>query len=88
MAEPRKILTLNAISARGLARLPVAYTVGGDVADPAVAECQQVFDHQTGATIVVHRQRTIVGAGQPGVHQHRGQAMRQVLLQEGGIGMR
>lgn len=34
MAEPRKILTLNAISARGLARLPEAYTVGGDVADP------------------------------------------------------
>lgn len=34
MAEPRKILTLNAISARGLARLPVAYTVGGDVTDP------------------------------------------------------
>jgi len=34
MAEPRKILTLNAISARGLARLPEAYTVGGDVTDP------------------------------------------------------
>jgi D-3-phosphoglycerate dehydrogenase / 2-oxoglutarate reductase len=34
MAEPRKILTLNAISARGLARLPEVYTVGGDVADP------------------------------------------------------
>ncbi len=34
MAEPRKILTLNAISARGLARLPEHYTVGGDVADP------------------------------------------------------
>jgi D-3-phosphoglycerate dehydrogenase len=34
MAKPRKILTLNAISARGLARLPEHYTVGGDVADP------------------------------------------------------
>ncbi len=34
MAEPRRILTLNAISARGLARLPEHYTVGGDVADP------------------------------------------------------
>lgn len=34
MAEPRKILTLNAISARGLARLPEQYIVGGDIADP------------------------------------------------------
>jgi D-3-phosphoglycerate dehydrogenase len=34
MAEPRRILTLNAISARGLARLPEHYTVGGDIADP------------------------------------------------------
>jgi len=34
MANPRKILTLNAISARGLARLPEHYVVGGDVADP------------------------------------------------------
>ncbi len=34
MAEARKILTLNAISARGLARLPEHYIVGGDVADP------------------------------------------------------
>lgn len=34
MAKPRRILTLNAISARGLARLPEHYTVGGDVADP------------------------------------------------------
>ena len=34
MAEPRKILTLNAISARGLARLPDHYIVGGDIADP------------------------------------------------------
>jgi len=34
MAEPRKILTLNAISARGLARLPEHYSVGGDIADP------------------------------------------------------
>ncbi|MDZ7594536.1 MAG: phosphoglycerate dehydrogenase [Thiobacillus sp.] len=33
MAE-RKILTLNAISARGLARLPEHYIVGGDIADP------------------------------------------------------
>jgi D-3-phosphoglycerate dehydrogenase len=30
----RKVLTLNAISARGLARLPQHYVVGGDVADP------------------------------------------------------
>ena len=34
MAEVRKILTLNAISARGLARLPEHYVVGGDVTDP------------------------------------------------------
>ena len=34
MARPRKILTLNAISARGLARLPESYIVGGDVAEP------------------------------------------------------
>jgi D-3-phosphoglycerate dehydrogenase len=34
MAEPRKVLTLNAISARGLARLPEHYVVGGDIADP------------------------------------------------------
>ena len=34
MAEPRKILTLNAISARGLARLPEHYAVGGDIAEP------------------------------------------------------
>ena len=34
MARPRKILTLNAISARGLARLPQSYIVGGDVSDP------------------------------------------------------
>ncbi len=34
MANARKILTLNAISARGLARLPVHYVVGGDVTDP------------------------------------------------------
>jgi D-3-phosphoglycerate dehydrogenase len=30
----RKILTLNAISARGLARLPAHYEVGGDIAEP------------------------------------------------------
>ncbi|MFO7542325.1 MAG: phosphoglycerate dehydrogenase [Thiobacillus sp.] len=34
MADARKVLTLNAISARGLARLPQHYEVGGDVADP------------------------------------------------------
>ena len=34
MADARKILTLNAISARGLARLPAHYIVGGDIADP------------------------------------------------------
>ena len=34
MAEARKVLTLNAISARGLARLPEHYIVGGDIADP------------------------------------------------------
>jgi D-3-phosphoglycerate dehydrogenase len=33
MAQARKILTLNAISAKGLARLPAHYTVGGDVVD-------------------------------------------------------
>jgi D-3-phosphoglycerate dehydrogenase len=34
MADARKVLTLNAISARGLARLPEHYVVGGDVTDP------------------------------------------------------
>ncbi|MDP1924485.1 MAG: phosphoglycerate dehydrogenase [Thiobacillus sp.] len=34
MAEARKVLTLNAISARGLARLPQHYVIGGDVVDP------------------------------------------------------
>lgn len=34
MADARKILTLNAISARGLARLPEHYIVGGDITDP------------------------------------------------------
>ena len=34
MARPRKVLTLNAISAKGLARLPQSYTVGGDVTEP------------------------------------------------------
>jgi D-3-phosphoglycerate dehydrogenase len=34
MAEARKVLTLNAISARGLARLPEHYVVGGDLAEP------------------------------------------------------
>jgi D-3-phosphoglycerate dehydrogenase len=34
MADPRKVLTLNAISARGLARLPQHYVVGGDVVNP------------------------------------------------------
>lgn len=33
MAKAYKILTLNAISAKGLARLPQSYTVGGDVND-------------------------------------------------------
>ncbi|MEW6120540.1 MAG: phosphoglycerate dehydrogenase [Pseudomonadota bacterium] len=34
MADARKVLTLNAISARGLARLPEHYIVGGDLTDP------------------------------------------------------
>jgi D-3-phosphoglycerate dehydrogenase len=34
MADSRKILTLNAISARGLARLPEHYVVGGDITEP------------------------------------------------------
>ena len=34
MANSRRILTLNAISARGLARLPQHYIVGGDVTEP------------------------------------------------------
>ena len=33
MGRARKVLTLNAISARGLARLPQSYIVGGDVVD-------------------------------------------------------
>ena len=34
MATSKKILTLNAISKKGLARLPDTYTVGNDVAEP------------------------------------------------------
>ena len=34
MAKPQKILTLNAISRRGLARLPEHYSVGNDQTDP------------------------------------------------------
>ena len=34
MAKAYKILTLNAISAKGLARLPQSYVIGGDVKDP------------------------------------------------------
>ena len=34
MAKTRKILTLNAISRKGLARLPQHYSVGNDIADP------------------------------------------------------
>lgn len=34
MAKAQKILTLNAISKRGLARLPESYAVGNDVASP------------------------------------------------------
>ncbi len=34
MAQARKILTLNALSKRGLARLPDHYAVGNDIADP------------------------------------------------------
>jgi D-3-phosphoglycerate dehydrogenase len=34
MAKAQKILTLNAISKRGLARLPESYAVGNDFADP------------------------------------------------------
>ena len=34
MAKTQKILTLNAISKRGLARLPQSYTVGNDVVEP------------------------------------------------------
>jgi len=34
MAHTRKILTINAISRKGLARLPQAYVVGNDIAEP------------------------------------------------------
>ena len=34
MAQARKILTLNAISKRGLARLPETYTVSNDLVNP------------------------------------------------------
>jgi len=34
MTKPQKILTLNAISKRGLARLPQSYSVGNDLAAP------------------------------------------------------
>ena len=34
MAKPHKILTLNTISKKGLARLPEDYLVGNDIVDP------------------------------------------------------
>jgi D-3-phosphoglycerate dehydrogenase len=46
MAEARKVLTLNAISARGLARLPEHYVVGGAVADPAALLVRSANMHE------------------------------------------
>lgn len=46
MARSMKILTLNAISARGLARLPQSYTVGGDVSEPDAILVRSTVMHE------------------------------------------
>jgi D-3-phosphoglycerate dehydrogenase len=46
MARARKIQTLNAISARGLARLPQSYIVCGDVADPDAILVRSTVMHE------------------------------------------
>lgn len=60
MAKARKILTLNAISARGLARLPEHYIVGGDIADPdgILVRSANMHDMEIPATV-----RAIARAG-------------------------
>lgn len=60
MAKARKILTLNAISARGLARLPEHYIVGGDIADPdgILVRSANMHDMEISATV-----RAIARAG-------------------------
>jgi D-3-phosphoglycerate dehydrogenase len=46
MGRTRKILTLNAISARGLARLPQTYLVGGDVSAPEAIMVRSANMHE------------------------------------------
>jgi D-3-phosphoglycerate dehydrogenase len=46
MVDARKVLTLNAISARGLARLPQHYIVGGDIADPDAILVRSAVMHE------------------------------------------
>jgi D-3-phosphoglycerate dehydrogenase len=60
MAEARKVLTLNAISARGLARLPQHYIVGGDITDPEAILVRSANMHEMDIPASV---RTIGRAG-------------------------
>ncbi len=60
MADARKVLTLNAISARGLARLPQHYVVGGDVTDPDAILVRSANMHEMEISASV---RTIGRAG-------------------------
>ena len=61
MAEPLKILTLNSISATGLARFPAGrYIVGGDVTDPDAILVRSQDMHRTD---IPHSVRAIGRAG-------------------------
>ncbi len=53
MAEARKILTLNAISAKGLARLPQHYVVGGDVSEPEAILVRSASMHDMDIPVTV-----------------------------------
>jgi D-3-phosphoglycerate dehydrogenase len=46
MSRARKILTLNAISAKGLSRLPQSYIVGGDLTDPDAILVRSTVMHE------------------------------------------
>ena len=46
MSRARKVQTLNAISSRGLARLPQSYLVGGDVTDPDAILVRSTVMHE------------------------------------------
>ena len=54
MATPKKILTLNAISKKGLARLPEAYVVGNDLVDPEgiLVRSQAMHDMEIPKTVL------------------------------------